>query len=87
MRYTAIQFGSQLLRATGLRHKHPERRRSGSTQMGRSACSTYKQAGQPFHTSCMTDLHRRKYILPPMVTIALAAAKFVVSISSTYMHT
>ena len=83
MKGTPILFSSQLLRPTGLRHKHPESARSGSTQMGQSACSTYKQAGQPFHTSCVTDLHRYKYISPPVVTTAMAAAKFVVS---TYMH-
>jgi hypothetical protein len=87
MKGTPIQFRSQLLRPTGLRHKQPERARSGSTQMGRSACSAYKQAGQPFHTNCVTDLHRHKNILPPVVTTAMAAAKFVVSISSTLMPT
>jgi hypothetical protein len=42
--------------------------------------------GPPFHTSCVTDLHRHKNIFLPAVTTAMAAAKFVVSISSTYMH-
>ena len=82
-----IQFSSQLLRPTGLRHKHLERAHSGSTKMGRSACSTYKQAGQPFHTSCITDLLRHQNILPPVATAAMAATKFFVSISSTYMPT
>ena len=85
LRGTAIQFGFQLLRLTGLRNKHPERARSGSTPMGWSTCSTYKQAGPPFHTSCITDLHRHKNILPPVVTTAMAAAKFVVKYIQ-YIH-
>ena len=53
--------------------------------MERSACSTYKQAWST--VSCKLgrwdgDLHRYKNILSLVVTTAMAATKFVVSISS-----
>ena len=53
---------------------------------GKVRIQHYIKAGQTFHTSSVTDLHRHQNILPPVVTTAMAAAKFVVSISSTHTH-
>jgi hypothetical protein len=74
---------AQLLRQTGLRHHQTETARNGTVRILRYI----NKHGQQFHTIWVTYLYRHKNTLSPVITTAMAAAKFVVSISRTYMHT
>ena len=81
----SVQFIA--LAAEWVTSQAPEMRAQWLNQMRRSACSTYINGGQSYHASCVTDLHRHKNNLRLESTTAMAAAKFVVSISSTHTHT